>query len=78
MVKKMNRIKEIIEDDKKRVREEKKDEKKSERDEKVEDKRQWKKEKPRPLKDLLLALASALKWFAIAAGVGALVYKLIF
>ena len=84
MVKKMNRRVEIVEENKtksqlrKQEREEKKDQREKDRDEKIEDKRQWKQDKPRPLKDLLLALASVLKWLSIAAGVVGLVYKLFF
>ena len=68
----MNRIKEITRENK-LSSEDKKEQRRSDKEEKVEDKRQWKQDKPRPLKDLLLALASALKWFAIAAGVAALI-----
>ena len=84
MVKKMNRIVEIVEENKtksqlrKQEREEKKDQREKDRDEKIEDKRQCKQDKPRPLKDLLLALAAVLKWLSIAAGVVGLVYKLFF
>tara|TARA_R100000306_G_scaffold61712_2_gene65167 strand:+ start:1216 stop:1410 length:195 start_codon:yes stop_codon:yes gene_type:complete len=36
--------------------------------------REWRIKRPRPLRDLLLALASVFKWFAIAAAVAVIAY----
>jgi hypothetical protein len=44
--------------------------------ERLDDKREWKMNKPRPLRDLLLALASVFKWFAIATIVGLIAYNM--
>ena len=40
----------------------------------VDENREWRIRRPRPLRDLLLALAKVLKWFAIATAVVLIAY----
>ena len=56
----MNRFREIAERNKAKAAE-----RRRERQERIEKTRAWKKERPRPLRDLLDALAKVLMWAAI-------------
>jgi len=40
----------------------------------IDKRREWRIKRPRPLRDLLLALASVFKWFAIATTVALIAY----
>ena len=69
----------------KKSKDDKYDERKARKSDKRDERLDYKKdkfavlqEKPRPLKELLIALARALKWFAIAAAVGSIAYKFVF
>lgn len=56
----MSRLREILEHNRIKIAE-----RRRARQERVEKTRAWKKEKPRPLKDILLALSKVLMWAAI-------------